>query len=54
MPLKAGMLRRALVTKVGCSKAGYTPKDIAPMFARIAKFPNIYLPKEFREQLDNI
>lgn len=40
-----------LVTRIGCSKAGYKPKDIAPMFAKVANLPNIYLPSEFREQL---
>lgn len=39
-----------LVTNVGCSKrAGYTPTEIAPMFSTIANYPNVHLPKEFRE-----
>jgi len=42
-----------LVTRVGCSKAGYSPKDIAPMFKRVANLPNIYLPVEFREALNS-
>lgn len=40
-----------MVIEIGCKKAGYTPKDIAPMFAKIADLPNVYLPKKFREVL---
>ena len=40
-----------LVTRIGCSKAGYTPKDIAPMFVRASNMTNVYLPIEFREVL---
>lgn len=38
---------RFLVTPVGCGLAGYTPKDIAPMFLNSP--PNVKLPKEFKE-----
>lgn len=41
-----------MVIEIGCKKAGYTPKQIAPMFASIADLPNVYLPKEFREVLN--
>ena len=42
-----------LVTNVGCSKkAGFAPTDIAPMFSSIADYPNVYLPKEFREVIE--
>ena len=41
-----------LVSKVGCSKAGYTPSDIAPMFEQAKTMTNVYLPKEFRNELE--
>lgn len=34
-----------LVTKIGCGLAGYTIKDIAPMFYSVSS--NVVLPKEF-------
>ena len=41
-----------LITKIGCAeKVGYAAIDIAPMFAKIADLPNVYLPKDFREVL---
>jgi len=36
-----------LVTEVGCGLAGYTPDDIAPMFAACAMLPNVFLPARF-------
>ena len=37
-----------LVTEVGCGLAGYTPKDIAPLFASYKPFPeNVRLPQSF-------
>ena len=41
-----------LVTRIGCSKAGYTPKDIAPMFVKASNMTNVYLPIEFRNVLN--
>ena len=42
-----------LVTKIGCAeKVGYTPSDIAPLFKKIANLPNVYLPKDFRKELE--
>lgn len=39
-----------LVTNIGCSKkAGFSPCEIAPLFADLASCPNVYLPKEFRD-----
>ena len=38
-----------LVTEIGCGIAGFTPRDIAPLF-RIAidrDIPNVYLPESF-------
>lgn len=41
-----------MLIEIGCKKAGYTPKQIAPMFERAANLPNVYLPKVFREVPD--
>ena len=38
-----------MVIGIGCINAGYTPKQIAPMFERAKTFPNVYLPLEFIE-----
>lgn len=37
------------LTPIGCGLAGYTPEDIAPMFADAP--PNVRLPDEFRAVL---
>lgn len=44
-------LTHFLVTKIGCGLAGYSVKDIAPLFANCVYFKNIHLPKEFIEYL---
>jgi len=36
-----------LVTAIGCGIAGFTPKDIAPLFEKAINIPNIYLPDFF-------
>ena len=36
-----------LVTEIGCGIAGFTPRDIAPLFLEAKKVSNIYLPKRF-------
>lgn len=36
-----------LVTPIGCGIAGFTPEQIAPLFAHAVQVPNIYLPKSF-------
>ena len=38
-----------LVTEIGCGIAGYTPEDIAPLFARAVTddIQNIWLPERF-------
>jgi len=36
-----------LVTAVGCGIAGYSPADVAPLFADAAKLQNVFLPKVF-------
>lgn len=35
------------VTAIGCGLAGYSPKEIAPLFREASKLPNVYLPLEF-------
>lgn len=43
-----------LVTKIGCGLAGYSEKEIAPLFKNAIDKNNIYLPKDFIEIiLDN-
>ena len=50
---KANQDKTFLVTKIGCAeKVGYTPSDIAPLFKKIANLPNVYLPKDFRNELE--
>lgn len=38
---------RFLVTEIGCGIAGFTPSQIAPLFAGAADVPNILLPARF-------
>ena len=40
-----------LVTKIGCGIAGFTPKEIAPLFAGAINVPNIHLPVDFWKEL---
>ena len=40
-----------LVTAVGCGIAGYTPKEVAPLFKEATSLENVYLPKVFWEFL---
>lgn len=44
-----------LVTEIGCGIAGFTVKEIAPLFKTSIneEFENIYLPKSFYEELFN-
>ncbi len=41
--------QKFLVTAIGCGYAGYTPREIAPLFvSRVQSIPeNVYLPKSF-------
>ena len=41
------------VTPIGCGLAGYSPKDIAPMFKNALDLPNVSLPPEFLEVLNS-
>ena len=36
-----------LVTKIGCGIAGFSPRDIAPLFAGAVEVENIHLPQDF-------
>lgn len=36
-----------LVTEIGCGIAGFTPDEIAPLFAAAASVENIWLPARF-------
>ena len=40
-----------LVTRIGCGIAGFTPKEIAPLFAGAINIPNIHLPEDFWQEL---
>lgn len=41
-----------LVTEIGCGLAGYSPKEIAPLFKpEIYNLKNVYLPKSFTQNL---
>ncbi len=41
------------VTPIGCGRAGYEPKDIAPLFKDLKDSPNVYLPESFWEILNS-
>lgn len=36
-----------LVTQIGCGLAGYTPKEIAPLFKPCLDMENVWLPQSF-------
>jgi hypothetical protein len=36
-----------LITEIGCGLAGYTPKEIAPLFRECVSMENVYLPERF-------
>jgi hypothetical protein len=38
---------RFLVTMIGCGNAGYSPRDIAPLFKGCIDLENVALPIEF-------
>ena len=40
-----------LVTRIGCGIAGFTPAEIAPLFAAATSLPNIHLPLDFWKEL---
>ncbi len=40
-----------LVTEIGCGIAGFTPDEMAPLFAEAIDIPNIHLPERFWQVL---
>ena len=40
-----------LVTRIGCGIAGFTTKEMAPLFAGAVEVENIHLPEDFWEEL---
>ncbi len=40
-----------LVTPIGCGIAGFSPEEIAPLFAGVVALPNVWLPHDFWEIL---
>ena len=40
-----------LVTMIGCGIAGFTPQEIAPLFAGAVEVENIHLPEDFWKEL---
>ena len=42
-----------LVTPIGCGIAGFTPDELAPLFAQALDVDNILLPKVFVDVLEN-
>ena len=38
------------VTKIGCGIAGFKVADVARLFKPLAKYENVFLPKEFWEE----
>ena len=43
-----------LVTEIGCGIAGFTPQEIAPLFAEATTTENIHLPQRFWDLLGKI
>lgn len=43
-----------LVTEIGCGIAGFTPQEIAPLFAKTTTTENIHLPQRFWDLLGKI
>ena len=43
-----------LVTRIGCGIAGFTPEEIAPLFAKATHMHNVWLPADFWKILEKI
>ena len=43
-----------LVTPIGCGIAGFTPRELAPLFVRAVDVENILLPKSFVDVLQQV
>ena len=48
---KAHPERTFLVTAIGCGSAGFAPCDVAPLLVKAVDVENIWLPKEFWNEL---
>ena len=48
---KENPMKRFLVTRVGCGIAGFTDKEMAPLFSDALNIPNIALPSEWINEL---
>lgn len=48
---KANPSMKFLVTPVGCGLGFWDVKDIAPLFREASKLPNVWLPKDFWNEL---
>lgn len=44
--------KKFFVTAIGCGLAGYTAKDIAPLFRNVTTLKNVWLPESFWEILE--
>lgn len=43
-----------LVTRIGCGIAGFSPNEIAPLFAKAINAENILLPMDFVQVLESL
>ena len=43
--------KKFLVTPIGCGLGFWDVRDIAPLFRKASKLPNVWLPKEFWTEL---
>lgn len=41
-----------LVTRIGCGIAGFSPNEIAPLFAKAIEIENILLPEDFVQVIE--
>lgn len=44
--------KKFVVVEIGCGLAGYSPKDIAPLFKEANQLSNVILPDSFKEILN--
>lgn len=42
-----------LVTRIGCGIAGFTPDEIAPLFADAMPLENVLLPQDFVQVINS-
>lgn len=46
--------KKFFLTEIGCGYAKFKPEQIAPMFKRAIKLPNVYFPRVFARTLVNL